>query len=903
MNLKLGFFLNDKSYFTLNIKKVNSIIWGSNTVLNKNIIFFPILYFLLLSSSLKAQENKITFNVVVLNNVDGNPIKNTTVKVTNKTDNLELKLITKKNEQYYEVSSNKEVLITVNAVGFYTEEAQYYPEEIKDGDYLEIRLGPKPSGQLVIRVIDSATKKPVEADVEITFFAKNQKEKLTVSNPEIAYFYELKGKYKIITIAKGYLNDVRELNLDISTGQFVTKEVIELVSNRKNQIIEVFDKSSNTPLFSQGVVAITHKETNQKVFEGKAIGNKINFDGYLNDQYIATFSAEGYTTFSENFKLEGKPLKFGLSPITSVDIDIFDEETDKRLSIDLELVSPTKIGTKLKTSENSSIKFVPTEIGTYTITSKAKGYMNKSGTIVIKSLAAGNSFYSLRLSSGSNEYEINVFDADTKQPVNNAIVKVFDDQSKEIQGKTLKNQKKVTLESEKKHFYEVSASGYFDYTSNISFDKSIQVYLKKIEADKLETFKFFVLDAQTKLPIKEARIRIFDETGKPIPVNFQSDKLVFVTDKINLKNNYSLEINAKGYNNLKENLNKSENERNIFLSSTDLKPYTFEFMDAFTQKPIIMDFKLMVEKSEIELENSQNTYKALLSNNNTYQISAKNQEYKDFEKQLNLNEAKSEIFKFSFYRNYYPITINIKPKLENKQWEKADIVIKEKNTGKKIETNINKENGNIEANFINGVQYNLDFTFEDFEKFNQTISLSLINPANFSYDVTLKTSKKPEEKAEPKKLEIEKTNTVSETTIKVEKEPEKNIPKNPEPLLVSNKTTKFNTEGLIFEKSSTQIKPGSEAQLDELIKILNNDKTLKVEIIGHTDNEGLDPRPNQRLSEFRAKLVANYLFNKGIQMDRILTYGKGSTEPIAANDTEENRAKNRRVEINIIELR
>jgi outer membrane protein OmpA-like peptidoglycan-associated protein len=94
---------------------------------------------------------------------------------------------------------------------------------------------------------------------------------------------------------------------------------------------------------------------------------------------------------------------------------------------------------------------------------------------------------------------------------------------------------------------------------------------------------------------------------------------------------------------------------------------------------------------------------------------------------------------------------------------------------------------------------------------------------------------------------------------------------------------------------------GAELKLDGVVDYLKQNPKIKIEVAGHTDNEGADQRLNQRLSEFRAKVVANYLFNKGISPERIKTIGKGSSEPLVANDTDENKSTNRRIEIMILE--
>ena len=80
--------------------------------------------------------------------------------------------------------------------------------------------------------------------------------------------------------------------------------------------------------------------------------------------------------------------------------------------------------------------------------------------------------------------------------------------------------------------------------------------------------------------------------------------------------------------------------------------------------------------------------------------------------------------------------------------------------------------------------------------------------------------------------------------------------------------------------------------------IKNND--LKIEIEGHTDNIG-DEAYNLKLSNERAEAVVDYLLEKGVDKNNIIAQGLGESAPIAENETEEGRAKNRRVEMNVLE--
>ncbi|MBL7871877.1 MAG: OmpA family protein [Cyclobacteriaceae bacterium] len=104
---------------------------------------------------------------------------------------------------------------------------------------------------------------------------------------------------------------------------------------------------------------------------------------------------------------------------------------------------------------------------------------------------------------------------------------------------------------------------------------------------------------------------------------------------------------------------------------------------------------------------------------------------------------------------------------------------------------------------------------------------------------------------------------------------------------------------LFFDVNKYELKPQSITELEEVVIFLNQNKTLKVEIGGHTDNSGTEPY-NQQLSERRAHSVAAYLTDHQIEKQRILVKGYGSQKPIAPNDTEENKQLNRRIEFKII---
>lgn len=129
----------------------------------------------------------------------------------------------------------------------------------------------------------------------------------------------------------------------------------------------------------------------------------------------------------------------------------------------------------------------------------------------------------------------------------------------------------------------------------------------------------------------------------------------------------------------------------------------------------------------------------------------------------------------------------------------------------------------------------------------------------------------------------------------------------PEPVAVEAKPARAQitgdqimlTEKIQFDYNSANIKEESHSLIDEVYDLLtaNPDITL-LDIVGHTSSEGSDST-NLKLSKERAAAVKDYLVNKGIDAKRLSSQGKGEKEPVADNETEEGKEKNRRVEFKI----
>jgi OOP family OmpA-OmpF porin len=122
----------------------------------------------------------------------------------------------------------------------------------------------------------------------------------------------------------------------------------------------------------------------------------------------------------------------------------------------------------------------------------------------------------------------------------------------------------------------------------------------------------------------------------------------------------------------------------------------------------------------------------------------------------------------------------------------------------------------------------------------------------------------------------------------------------PAPKPVTEKVT-FAAD-VFFDFDKAVLKPEGKAKLDDLVAKLKGIALEVIIAIGHTDSIGSDAY-NQKLSVRRSEAVKAYLVSKGIEPNRVYTEGKGKTQPIASNSTAEGRAKNRRVEIEVVGTR
>jgi len=125
-------------------------------------------------------------------------------------------------------------------------------------------------------------------------------------------------------------------------------------------------------------------------------------------------------------------------------------------------------------------------------------------------------------------------------------------------------------------------------------------------------------------------------------------------------------------------------------------------------------------------------------------------------------------------------------------------------------------------------------------------------------------------------------------------------PPPPPPAPVSEKVT-FAADAF-FDVAKWNLKPEGRAKLDDLVSKMGGINLEVIIAVGHTDSAGTDAY-NQKLSVARSEAVKSYLVGKGIEASRVYVEGKGEKQPVADNKSADGRAKNRRVEIEVVGTR
>jgi outer membrane protein OmpA-like peptidoglycan-associated protein len=721
--------------------------------------------------------------------------------------------------------------------------------------------------EYVILVVDAEDKQMV-GGADVKLYDENKQPVPVKLNPKT-------GEWKVILEkSKDYFQEVTANQYTKLTGtlQRSTSKLIALNMHKVFQTIyySAIDAITKKPVLAQFKVI----RPEQEPINGSADANKqFKVDLYPQKPYILEASAEGYKTVSENLLFDATKTEKDATKVIELQKDAYTflfKVTDAQKK---QTVTGAKIAIlNLTTSQpivptgtdktGFSANLVPGN--NYSVSVEAEGYEKSSQNISAKDLAASNQFeQEIPLFKNAIErYKLTVLDEEKGNNVLNANLRVFNTNNEPITitANPLASEWLAELKNDESYNVEIKADGYFAYKGTLPKNSSAKTIKLKIKKVPTQEIVFAPVDALSKKSIvAEFKLLSGSETvAGTLASGGTRLKATLVQDK-----NYELEIISNGYKTYKDAIKLANAVNNTITLELKKESYSFNFkaLDSKNKNPIPnvkvkiadTDNQAITAKYNIETQDFQ----ANLIPDKKYKIDVEAPNYELYSEQLDITSlATSSDFKRDIFMTKKEVEKKPEPKIEPKV--EAPKPVEKKVTENKVEVKVTDNAKPIEKK---------------------------IEP------VTPPVVKKAPEKKEPEKRIYEDNATViTDDDFKVKVEVFENL----------GIGKRFRLSNVYFEQGSSQIRPQSYPQLDKLVNTMKLNPKMKIEIMGHTDNNG-DPRLNLNLSYFRATVVSNYIFNKGVPAERIKVTGKGQEEPIAPNDTEDNKAKNRRVEFVIRE--
>jgi len=408
----------------------------------------------------------------------------------------------------------------------------------------------------------------------------------------------------------------------------------------------------------------------------------------------------------------------------------------------------------------------------------------------------------------------------------------------------------------------ISAEGDLMYYTYNNEDVYSVVIPPKLRQFMNNIVQGFVLDEDTKAGV-EAHIEVTDaltsETIMKVESNPADGRYTIV---LPVGKSFNIEYKKAGYSSFTQSLDLRQvhkyQEKTIDVHLFKTVKLALNISDHEIYEPIPAEVKIR--------EKGQNTFLADIHNNpkdgRAYVDLAVG---KDYEIILSANHFKSEIITFNvsglvIYRNFdkyvelvpekSEVMVNVSDLVNNSK-VKAKVILKNKNRDEVIEVT-----GNQLVSLRTGDRYEVEVTSDQGYAFNSTV------------------------------LDLSGGGTVAPLDIR---------------LLKLERDAKLTLRDINFESNSVQLSDISYTELRRVVQLMKENPTLKVEVAAHTDDVGSDTY-NQVLSQKRARSVADFLTENKIDQSRYEAKGYGESQTKVANDSEANRAINRRVELRILSI-
>ncbi len=886
--------------------------------------------------------------ILIVGDDTGKILRGASLNITNQTDNqVIIDNILPEGEANVELNPSKRYVFTAQFPGYST-----LKTDLKANVQKEYKITLQSESFYSIGAFDKLSGKRLPATFKITSKDNTQEIKGT-ADADIKFKPSEKGIYQIEASFPNYATKSLPLNLENLTAGKLTHKII-LESTVDDYVILVAD-GEDKQLIMGAVVKLFDEnkkqmdvKLNPKTGEWKIILEKTK-------DYFIEVTANDYIKQTGTLqRSSSKLIGINMQKVSQTRFySAIDAITKKPVIVQYKLIRPEQEPLIGKTDANNQFKVNIFPLKQYILDVSADGYKTMSENIQFdetqKELESNKV---LELQKDAYTFLFKVTDALKKQAILGAKIAILNITTSQPVGiEADKNGFKANLVIGNTYAVTAESDGYEKLIQNINakdlaasnlFEQEIPLFKNAIERYKLN-----VLDEDKGNNVLNANLRVFNAANEPIAITANPLASEWLAE---LKNDesYSVEIKAEGYLAFRGSLLKSTSSKTIKLKikKVPTNEIVFAPVDALSKKSIVSEFKLSGGGEIISGTTSAGgtRLKAILSQDKKYELEVISNGYKTYKDAVNVANAANNVLTIEMKKEFY--SFNLKALDSKNKQPVPNVKMKVLDTDNQTVTaKYTIESQDFSTNLSPEKTYSIEVEAAGYELYAEKLDVAnLAASSDFKRDIFMvkkEVEKKPEPKIEPKiiekpiekKPEPEKTIDVKVTdnTKPVEKKPAPVTPpivlkkaiekKEPErKTYIDNATVitdddfkvkvevfenlgigkRFRLSNVYFEQSSSQIKAQSYPQLDKLVNTMKLNPRMKIEIIGHTDNNG-DPRLNLNLSHFRATVVSNYLFNKGVAAGRILVTGMGQEEPIAPNDTEENRIKNRRVEFVIKE--
>ncbi len=813
--------------------------------------------------------------------------------------------------QFVKLKKGDEVQVKAILDFYYDESEQLQETVLEEGEEIKFAMERRPTGTLNLTAIALESGRSEPASFEL-FFEGNMVGRGNTTKNSLTYSVSLNqaGSYLVVTKSPGFSEDRQQIEVQIGSPTIITQKEVKLEKPAKEIAVKFIDEQTGKPVAVD--VDIIETSSGAELLS-KNVSNGIVLFTFKNSiNYRIEASADGYAFYDK--PVEGnqrEDLRARMRPLTAVVFNITVKGTSRDVPANINIISPTGIKETLAYKKGQT--FVPKEIGEYKLEIISDGYISKTGTFGVSNFFGGPLENAYELVEADKQFFVDIVDHYSMEKLSDADFRVFGPGGQQLDGikKNASGLYQFITDSDKKYFIEVNMEGYNPVTKVLSEEN--RRFTVELYWDKEYTHSYKLIEDQTQLPILNGSLKIQAAEGREIFV-YDTKKNGEFLAKLKRGTNINYSVSAEGYKSGFRPNTISSNAQELYL--TPIGNVTCELLayDFLTNETVEANWKYYLAQKEMPIKENSETKKleVILGTKGQYSVEVKAKDYRTFKEVIEPQDIKGGVLRLPVKRDSYKVKFRIEGLETSKDLRAMQFRVITDNRVRVPEAFVAGDKL-YEADLDGEMRYMLEIVKEGYDTFSENFYVKDLVTSNFIKTIRLKETPVQEPVEEPtpepvteEPVEIKETPKVVVAKPQPKKEEEAPVI----PKAAASMAEEFKKEEAVgkrylldevyFDQASSRIRDAEVQQLNELAKTIKDNEQLVIEIVGYTDNVG-DPRLNLGLSQFRAKAVANYLFFKGADPDRIRSNGFGPAKAVAENDTEENRSKNRRVEMVLIE--